>query len=395
VRLIVWLLATAAAFAGSAAHAQSVDGYADSRFIEQRERFTPTGGDAVDLRFLIAREAAGQSSRIVATARETLSLLTNWFGPLPSSSLTIAGVPWHGGITPESRPGLVSAPVRWLAPVRDQSTERAVIAAMVRQYWGGASPSSFEEAVRIYVATRAIHELLEGSNFAAPRFFGGFVSFPLRTVLLSPQVADRRPRFFGFAEVEQGGAASDEVRGIVRALQMFERYAGWPTMVQALGRLRFSGVHDAAAFADALSVARGTDIRALVVQCLTPSKPLEYALDDMLSRPGSAGFVETTLSVRRQSSDAFPAVPILVRFADGTEVHDSFDGTQPSQTLVYSAKAPALAAWIDPGLVLVVDRNRENNAIVRDRPVSRLGIRMALQWMAWLQNAMLSYTAAL
>jgi hypothetical protein len=32
---------------------------------------------------------------------------------------------------------------------------------------------------------------------------------------------------------------------------------------------------------------------------------------------------------------------------------------------------------------------------VRDAPSSPLGVRLALNWMAWLQNAMLSYTALL
>jgi hypothetical protein len=71
-RLIVWLLATAAALIGSDARAQSVGGFDGARFIEQRERFTPTVGDAVDLRFLIAREAAGQAVRIAGTTRESV-----------------------------------------------------------------------------------------------------------------------------------------------------------------------------------------------------------------------------------------------------------------------------------------------------------------------------------
>jgi hypothetical protein len=387
----VWLLATTAALTGADARAQSVDGFDNGRFIEQRERFTPTVGEALDLRFLIAREVAGQAARIAATTRKSVSLLSEWFAPLSSPSLTVAAVPWRGSARSDWRAGVLSVPVPWIAPVRDQSTERAVIAALVQQYWGGAS--RFEEAVNIYVSTRAIHELLEGSNFAAPRFFGDFIPFPLRTVLLSPQVADSRPRFSGFVEAEQGVAPSDEVRGIVTALQMLERYTGWPTMLEALSQLRGGAHRDATAFADALSEARGTDIRALVVQCLAPGQTLQYALDDMHSSAAGSGLIETTVSVRRLSPDGFPMVPILVRFADGAEVRDQFDGAAPSQTLVYSSKTPAVAAWVDPALVLLLDRDRDNNAIVREPPMSRLGLRLALQWMAWVQNAMLSYTA--
>jgi len=45
--------------------------------------------------------------------------------------------------------------------------------------------------------------------------------------------------------------------------------------------------------------------------------------------------------------------------------------------------------------MLLLDVDRANNAIVHDTRTSPLGIRLALNWMAWLQNAMLSYTALL
>jgi hypothetical protein len=88
-------------------------------------------------------------------------------------------------------------------------------------------------------------------------------------------------------------------------------------------------------------------------------------------------------------------MPVVVRFADGSETRDFFDGAAPSATLVYSTKAPAIGAAVDPDLMLLLDVNRENNTIVRDAPASRLGVRLALHWMTWLQNAMLSYTALL
>ena len=59
-------------------------------------------------------------------------------------------------------------------------------------------------------------------------------------------------------------------------------------------------------------------------------------------------------------------MPVLVRFADGTEVRDYFDGAAPSSTLVYTAKSPAVSAAIDPDLMLLLDVNRANNAFVRD-----------------------------
>ena len=396
-----WLLAAGVALTPPAAKAQLLDQLPESRFVKQSDRFTPDGGTPMDLRFAIPREAAGQTSRFVTITHTTLTLMSSWFGPPTRSSLDVAGVfsppgsllGWNAGA------GLVSVPVHWLTPARDQRTERELIAGIVREYWfKNKAPDRFEWALIFYTATRASHQLLEGSNFATPTFFGGFVPFPLRSILLSPPVADPRPRTWRFDEASSVDA--ELTRG-VRALQAIERYVGWPTMLEALSRVRLEDRRDAEAFATALSDVRGTDLRSLVMECLRPDATFDYALDELQSGPGSSGLVETTVTISRRGSGRFAtadggaALPLLVRFADGTEIRDYFDGSAPSVRMIYSAKAPAISATIDPDLVLLLDINRANNAIVRDAPTSRLGVRLALNWMTWLQNAMLSYTALL
>lgn len=384
------------------ADAQSIDGLPDSRFVEQSERFTPDGGVPIDLRFLITREAISQTTRVVNTTHAALTMLSEWFGPLESGSLTVAGMPWHGAITGDARPGIVSAPLRWLSPVRDQSTERALVTAIVRQYWSRVPASSLDDAVIIYTSARAIHQLLEGSNFQTARFFGGVVPFPLRSVLLSPPVADPRPRVWRFDDLDQ--PAGDEARRAVKALQTLERYVGWPTLLEAISRMRVAAArHDADALITALSEVRGTNMRPLVMECLRADAVFDYSLDGLTSGPGAAGLTETTVTITRRGNGRFAihdeagdsdvTMPLLVRFADGTEARDAFDGAAPSATLVYSTKADAVSAAIDPDVMLLLDVNRENNALVRDAPIAPLGLRLALHWMAWLQNAMLTYTS--
>jgi hypothetical protein len=405
---MAWLLAARVVCGAAVAGAQSIDGLPESRFVEQRETFTPPGLGPIELRLLIAREVSGQQMRVVQATRTSLTTMSGWFGALPAvaagegpPSLTVAGVPWRNGVG-ASDPGVAIAPLRWLVPGRDQSTERAVIAAIARQYWRKPSPADpLEESLIIYTATRAIHELLEGSNFETLRFFGGSVPFSLRSLLLSPPVGYPRPRVWGFAEVAAPPAAA--VRRGVRALQTIERYVGWPTLLSALSRMRESGRHDAASLAAALSEIRGTDLRSLVGECLREGAVFDYSLDGLHSAPGTAGLIETTVTINRRGSGRFTngdqagdreaAMPLLVRFADGSQARDHFDGAAPSVTLVYSAKTAAIAATIDPDAMLILDDNRDNNAILHDAPTSPLGLRLALNWMTWLQNAMLSYAA--
>lgn len=328
-----------------------------------------------------------ESPRATNASLAASKLLHDWFGPLPGPA------------------SAMPVRVRWLAPVRDQSLERAVIGRVARQYWAAPSPASegFRESLVIYTATRAVHHLLEGSNFATPRFFGGLVPFPLRSVLLSPPVNDPRPRVLGFEELEMPGAP-DHQQG-VRALQSLERYVGWPTMLDALSRLRAGDPSrwDVAVFGEVLSEVRGTDVRALVHECFSTDAVFDYALGDLQSRALASGQFETTITIARRGSGRFAlqeegddreaALPVLVRFADGREIREAIDGAAASATLVFTAPTPAVRAAVDPDVMLVLDVDRENNASRDESRISKLGVRLALHWLAWLQNAMLSYTA--
>lgn len=332
----------------------------------------------------------------------TLELLNDWLGPLPAP-LTITGVRWVAGAAATSTAGGVVMPFRWLAPERDRSMARAVIGEIVRQYWrAGQSPSAFDESMTLYVSARAIRHLLTGVDFATPRFFGNVVPFPLRSVLLSPPLEDPRREVWNVDGLTPRPSAA-VVRG-VRALQSLERFVGWPTMLETISALhrRGSSTWNVEELGQILSEQRGSDLRFLVSECFHEDAAFDYAVADLAVKPGAANVMEATVTIARAGTGRFAfaadgqgdaAMPLMVRFADGTEFRDVFDGAAPSVTMVYSAKTPAVAAFVDPDAILLLDVNRENNALVRDAPVSKLGVRLALHWLSWLQNAMLSYTA--
>lgn len=344
---------------------------------------------------LAAFRAHGQSSSGAAEPIQlaAIDLATKWLGPPPASP--------HGFAVDFARP--------WPRIKRDQSYERRVIASIFRAMWQRSDlsrPQSpvplnrFEEALAVYTGTRAIHELLEGSNFEVARFFGGLVPFPLRSVLLSPPVADPRPRVWRFEELP----VDADVLRTVRGLQTLERYVGWPSIAQALATMRAThhGALEASVFAATLSTARGADVSALVHECFKSDAVFDYAIANVQSSSSADGFFETSLTLVRLGSGIFEmagegdrerSMPVLVRFADGTEMRDWFDGAAPSTTLVYTAKSPVVSAAIDPELMLLLDVNRANNTFTTASPIRPLGIRLALSWMAWLQHTMLSYTA--
>jgi hypothetical protein len=341
-----------------------------------------------------------QHERVTTVTRAALQLLTEWLGPSRFTTITVKGMASTPPSMATAQPGVVFVPVRWLLFERDRSLERDVITGLTRQYWlHNAPPTPFERAVVLYTAARAIHHLLEGSNFGVVRFFGGLIPFPLRSVLLSPPVADPRPRAWPFDHAPTAA----EVLRIVRGLQTMERYVGWPAMAQALATMRAGGgALDANGFGATLSTVRGSDVTALVRECFRSDAVFDYAIANVRSTSSADGLFETSLTLVRQGSSIFEvggdgdrerSMPVLVRFAEGTELRDWFDGAASSTTLVYTAKSPVVSAAIDPELMLLLDVNRANNTFSTASPIRPLGIRLALSWMAWLQHTMLSYTA--
>ncbi len=358
--------------AASGAHGQSIEGFPPS----QHERVTNVTGVA-------------------------LTLLTEWLGPPPLTIVAVRGVAATRQSVATAQTGVVEVPVRWLILERDRSLERDVITGLTGQFWLRNAPAtSFERGLVLYTAARAIHQLLEGSNFATVRFFGGLIPFPLRSVLMSPPVADPRPRAWPFDH----SPADAGVLRIVRGLQTLERYVGWPTMAQTLATMRTTRENalDAGVLASTLSTVRGTDVTALVRECFRSDAVFDYSIANVQSSTSGDGLHETSLTLVRPGSGIFEvagegdrerSMPLLIRFADGPELRDWFDGAAPSSTMVLTAKSPVVQAAVDPEMMLLLDVNRTNNTVASAAPIRPLGIRLALHWMSWLQHTMLAYTA--
>jgi hypothetical protein len=339
---------------------------------------------------LTAPNAHGQSSaepsaleqRASDATHDAVLLLTEWLGPPPAGTITAV------------------TPARWLVPERDRSIERDAITGVARHFWlRHAAPTPFEQALVLHTSVHAIHHLLAGRHFETVRLFGGAIAYPIRFVLLSPPIDDPRPRLWHF----DAPPVDAEVLRHVLALHTLERYVGWPTMTQALGLMRVTdaGPYDVTALGRALSTVRGTPMTRLVEECFRSGAIFDYAIDVRESTTPN-GLRETSLTVDRRGSGVFavdgdddpePSLPVLVRFDDGTDIREWVNGAAPSTTLVYTSKTAVVYAAVDPEAMLVLDVNRANNTFATASPIRRLGIRLAVHWMSWLQQTMLAYTA--
>jgi hypothetical protein len=381
------------------------------------ERIERPSAPAVEARISVPPESRA-TDQLVATTRAALALFDDWLGPYPHSTLAVVGVPWNSEWAGASYAGVVATRSRLLAPTRDVSAERLLIAGIARQYWipagGKRVEPSFQEGLVIYTATRGLHELLGGRNLLTVRAFGDFVSHPVRAIQLSPNMAQALPRVRELDEVTRpheapwrmataarGGAA----RRTALMLHTLERYIGWPALQPALATLRASDrgltPGDLAAV---LSEQRSVDLSWFVTAALADDSRFDYAVERVSGDPLPDGTHRTVVALRRHGNGVFagtsrprgdqlgasPALPVEIKFDDETAITDYWDGRDETLELQYISRAPVASAAVDPSLMLLLDENRSNNSRRTHVPVEPIGVRLALHWSIWLQDMMLS-----
>lgn len=367
----------------------------------------------------ITSDNARAVERLTDTTTRALKTLQEWLGPLPATPLTVIDLPWGTGSPGESRAGTVATRMRWITPVRDVAAERTLIAAVARQFWLTGSESTdpwFREALVVYSATRAIHAVLEGRNYDAPRFFGGFVPIPLRSLVLSPNMAGAGARLSEFEEVLTPASApwrfapvdsGSPARRAAAALQTLERVIGWPAMQQALSETRLragGGAISPELLAAVVAEQRGVSMDWFVRDLVRSSDVIDYAVGGVSSEPGGEA-IRTTVQVEKRGRGVFSgtdqpssagtarSLTVLVRFADGTEARTFVDGREERAPVVFEGPSRATAVAIDPDEIVLVDANRLNNVWTDEPPANRIGFRLVANWMIWLQNVMLTYSA--
>ena len=118
---------------------------------------------------------------------------------------------------------------------------------------------------------------------------------------------------------------------------------------------------------------------------LPPARAGEGAIDRLAEPPsGEPKAWETELIVARRGEVVLP-VEILVRFENGEEVRETWDGRAPWKRFTWEKAARAERAVIDPAGVYACDLDRNNNSRTLD-PHERAVLPLALHWLFWVQN---------
>ena len=382
---VVWALAATLVVASSVACRTAAND-------ERREALTFDRLPPVDLRLRIDPRS---DARATLAARRALTRLGDWLGAPPFQQLTI--VPADASASSRS---VVAVNTPWLASARGGALESEIVIGIARQFWG-VEPASAEpwlrEGLALYVAAKVLDDQFAGEHAYERRWLGGLVPYALRSVPIEGPDA----------QLARLPATPEAVR-TAAALFTLERYLGWAALQQALSAFAEraqTGPVTVANLFETLDAVSGRDLRWFQDEVFHSTRTFDYGVDRLSTTPASrAASFDTSVVVRRYGDAVFagtsqaPTGPyqstgpleVLVRFADGSEIRERWDGRDGSVQYDYESRSPAVSAAIDPDRVLWLDRNPANNQRTL-ADASRGALAWAARWSVWMQDQLLDY----
>ena len=267
-----------------------------------------------------------------------------------------------------------------LAAQADGLADPPVIGALEARYAGGLVPWVLRTTVPAWAnASWAIYRSTPGVDPAQPRSARDLAALEAKTALAAQSVA-------GWMGEPTWNAS---LRVFLRDAR--GRCGTWQELQQAVADVS------------------GLDLSWFFDEVFASGRVFDYGVEQLASAPlpGSEGY-RTELVLRRHGDATFtgsaePPLPpfesgrgveIAVRFADGSERAEHWDGRAPSRTFVYRTQSPAVSAIVDPRQMILLDRNRTNNSRTVAPKAAAAANRWSMLWTQWLQHLLLSYAFA-
>jgi hypothetical protein len=194
------------------------------------------------------------------------------------------------------------------------------------------------------------------------------------------------------------------------ALHTLEALLGdaWPRVIRSYHqRWRFRHP-DARDFMETVQEVSGRDLKWFFDQTVFGSDMLNYSVSFTSGEaPGGAGYfdragqpelrapesasrIESEVLVRRLGEMRFPVV-VRVRFADGSETAEVWDGQYRWTKFKYTGRPRIVSAEIDRSFVWKLEVPRTDNTALAE-PVGLAADKWYLRWVVWIQNVLLAFS---
>jgi hypothetical protein len=409
---------------------------ASRRFLERRGRFEDPGYPPVEIRLLLQPEHAHLAARYVESTKIALRAYGTWAAPYPYPQVTVVDPAWGSASGGMEYPTLFTGGAKVLSPPALHSPESVTIHECGHQFWYGlvanneAEEAWLDEGLDSYMDARAIDDEL-GQPAWSRRLFGDTWTESVRLgwPLVAPSV--RIPRGGSDrASLRQAGEEDrmakpgwtyrDPASYVLNSygkpslvLQTLEGLLGEESMDRVLRvyARRFRFAHPTTGdFMATVDEVTGHDWGWFFEQTFFSSDLCDYAVsvdqqparvpagwfegrDGRLEyRPPSQpkqgardGAVDSRVTLIRRGEVRMP-VELLLRFADGRLVRETWDGRDRWKRFEYP-QARVVRAVVDPGRKIAIDVDPVNNEwIESDGPARRAATKWAARFLLWLQG---------
>ncbi len=402
-------------------------------YVVREKRFEYAGLPAVDMRLLMQPEHLGQTERHFAATAAALQYYGTWYGAYPYGHSTVIDPAYESGSGGMEYPTLFTCGSRWLNPLGGGSPEGVTVHECGHQFWYGiVGNNEFEhawldEGFNTFSTARTM-EAAFGESSWVRRYFRGF--FPVKFDEVKLPRMTHGNRLQGYRPVATSDAQATLTYHYFPAtgaritydktalwLGTLERYLGWETLQQIMSTFfeRYKFKHPVPEdFFAVVNEVTGKDMTWFFDQVHRSSEVFDYAVQSVSSIPAvPEGFIDvddkvtytgkpktatngsanngngklyrTQVVVRRNGGAIFP-VDVLMIFANGDTVRESWDGKDRWKLFAYEKPARLKYATVDPERILVLDINYTNNSKLLQPAAALPARKWASKWMIWLQD---------
>jgi hypothetical protein len=377
---------------------------AEPEFRVFTDYFTGSAG-MVKIRLLTQSGHVAMAERNIRILKQTMKRFDQWYGPYPYPQITLVDPP-HGALEAGGMeyPTLITGGTTWWMPRGWRLLEQVVAHEFGHQYWYGmVATNEFEDAwldegINNYVEMKIMDDIF-GKDRSDIDLWG------LRNSERGEQRrgylrdADRDPiARFGYQYMDSRSYGDISYYKTATMLLTLEKVIGEDTLRRALRtyftRFRFThpGKED---FLKTVEEVSGRNLRWYFDQAVYGAQVLDYEILRAGSQPADwfvkdapaekkdGTFYRTSVLVHRKGDFVFP-VEVLMKFDNGEEIRERWDGRDRWVRYSYDKKARLISAEIDPEHAVWLDKDFYNNSYTV-APARGARRKLSAYWLACTQ----------
>ena len=383
-------------------HAEDVHDFAwtaDPNFKIVEDQFEGSVG-AVRIRLLTYDSHRNNTRRYLDTAKSSMQRFDDWYGPYPYAQLTIVDPP-HGADEAGGMeyPTFITGDPNWILPRGVHELELTVEHEFGHQYWYGmVATNEFEnawldEGINSYSEVKVLASLF-GRNASDINLLGAQLGDAelLRGMYLGAAETDTIARP-SYTDMSMSSYYNITYGKTATVLLTLETIVGEDTLRKALHTyfMRYRFTHPTQEdFMHTVDEVSGQDLKWFWDQAVYGTQVLDYEVlradstpllwydKNTQEKPGETTY-ETQVILHRKGDFVFP-VEAEVKFDNGENTRERWDGKDRWVRYVYRKKAQLQSVELDPEHGILLDSNYLNNSYVKDAQ-RRATMKIATYWM--------------